>query len=149
MVGISAWGDYSIFHGLGVEVEARTIFADKPTPVARSGQKLYGDGLKETMAQGGIIYKYHPIFKIRPFVKAVGGIGRVQFPSLNPLYTHEISAIYSADGGLEYRAWNTVFVRAEYEYQWWKDFRSGSVSLNPSGFTVGATYYLRGVHRHY
>src|ERR1035441_8859162 len=86
MVGISAWGDYSIFHGLGVEVEARTIFADKPTPVARSGQKLYGDGLKETMAQGGIIYKYHPIFKIRPFVKAVGGIGRVQFPSLNPLY---------------------------------------------------------------
>jgi len=149
MTGISAWADYSILHGIGVEVEGTSIFAGNPKPVARPGQVLYGSSLKESTVQGGIIYKYRTVFKVRPFVKALGGIGQINFPSLNYFYTEETSGLYSIGGGIEYRAWNTIFLRGEYQYESWKGFRSGSQPLNPNGFTIGATYYLRGVHRHY
>jgi Outer membrane protein beta-barrel domain len=145
MIGISAWADYSIFHGLGVEVEGTSIFANKPTPF---GTNITGS-LKEQTVQGGIIYRYHPVYKIRPFAKALGGIGKIDFPSTNPFYTSETSGLYSFGGGIEYKAWRTLYLRGQYEYQWWKGFRSGTQSLNPSGFSIGATYYLRGVHRHY
>jgi opacity protein-like surface antigen len=149
-IGISAWADYSIWHGFGVEAEGTSIFAGKPTPRPPfAGETIYGSGPKELTGQGGIIYKYHPIFHLRPFVKGLGGIGKIDFPSTNPYYTSETSALYSAGGGFEYKVWRTLNVRAEYEYQWWKGFRSGSQTLNPAGFTIGATYYLRGVHRHY
>ena len=146
MIGVSAWADYSIFHGLGIEVEGTSLFANKPNPRAPGNPKFYG-GLKEETVQGGLIYKYHPVFHLRPFVKALGGVGRIDFPNTNPFYTQENSALYSVGGGLEYKVWRTVYLRGEYQYQWWKSFRSGSQTLNPSGFTVGATYYLRGVHR--
>jgi opacity protein-like surface antigen len=148
MTGISAWADYSIFHGIGIEVEGNSTFANKPTPKVPTGDTVYGS-LKEQTIQGGFIYKYHPVFHVRPFVKALGGAGRVDFPSLNPYYTSEDSGVFSVGGGIEYKLWRTVFLRGQYEYQWWKGFRSGSQSLNPNGFTIGATYYLRGVHRHY
>jgi hypothetical protein len=148
MIGISAWGDYSVFHGLGVEVEGTSIFGNKPTPHDDFGRTIYGS-LKEESIQGGIIYKYHPLHGIRPFAKVLGGVGRIDFPNVDPFYTQENSALFTVGGGIEYKVWRTVFVRGQYEYQWWPGFRSGSQSLNPSGFSIGATYYLRGVHRHY
>jgi opacity protein-like surface antigen len=148
MIGISAWADYSVFHGLGVEVEGTSIFGNKPTPYSRSGNEIFGS-LKEQTVQGGIIYRYHPVYRLRPFVKALGGYGSIDFPSTRLYYTNETAGIYSIGGGLEYKVWRNVYARGQYEYQWWKGFRSGSQSLNPNGFTVGATYYLRGVHRHY
>jgi opacity protein-like surface antigen len=50
-------------------------------------------------------------------------------------------------GGAEYHAWKTVWVRADYEYQWYHQY-FGPHDLNPNGFTIGATYYLRGPLRH-
>lgn len=147
MTGISAWADYSIFHGLGVEVEGTSLFGNKPTSFLPADE-VHGS-LSEESIQGGLIYKYHPVFKVRPFGKFMGGVGRIDFPSTNPFYTSENSGLFSAGGGIEYRLWRTVSLRGEYEYQWWRDFRSGSQSLNPNGFTIGATYYLRGIHRHY
>lgn len=147
MVGVSAWADYSIFHGLGIEVEGNLTLAGKPKPFALAGETIYGS-LKEETVQGGIIYKYHPVYHLRPFAKVVGGIGRIDFPSTNPFYTYENSGLYSVGGGVEYKAWRTIYLRGQYEYQWWKGFRSGSQPLNPSGFSAGATYYLRGIHRH-
>jgi opacity protein-like surface antigen len=148
MTGISAWADYNVYHGLGIEVEGTSIFGNKPKPFTPTDNAFSGS-LKEQTLQGGIIYRYRTVYKVRPFVKALGGVGRVDFPDINPFYTSENSAIYSVGGGLEYKAWRNLFLRAGYEYQWWKDFRNGSQSLNPAGFTIGATYYLRGVHRHY
>lgn len=149
MIGISAWADYSIYRGIGVEVEGSSIFANKPKPVdlQNPGATFYG-GVKEQTAQGGIIYRYHTVYHVRPFVKALGGLGRVDFPSLNPYYTNENCGLFTLGGGLEYKAYRNVFLRGQYEYEHWKDFRLGSQSLNPAGFTIGATYYLRGEHRH-
>jgi len=149
MTGISAWADYSIFHGLGVEVEGTSLFGNKPTSFLPADE-VHGS-LSEKSIQGGLLYKYpRTVFKVRPFAKALGGVGRIDFPDrVTSSYTYENTGLFSAGGGLEYRLWRTVFVRGEYEYQWWEDFRSGTQTLNPNGFTIGATYYLRGIHRHY
>ena len=83
MIGISVWGDYSLFHGLGVEVEGNSTFGGKPRVVVPTGFTAYGS-LKEESIQGGIIYKYHPIYHVRPFAKALGGVGKIDFPSIDP-----------------------------------------------------------------
>lgn len=147
MVGVSAWANYNIFRGIGVEVEGTSIFANKPKPSVPAGEIVYGS-LKEETIQGGIIYKFHERYKLHPYAKAMGGIAKVDFPSVDPYYTAETAGVFSASGGLEYRAWRNIFLRGQYQYQWWEGFRGGT-GFNPNGVTFGATYYLRGVHRHY
>jgi hypothetical protein len=147
MIGVSAWVNYPVFRGFGVEAEGTSIFANKPHAVAPAGEVIYGS-VKEETFQGGITYKFHETHKIHPYVKAMGGIGRVNFPNIDPYYTSENAGIASASGGIEYRAWRTVFLRGEYQYQWWSGYRGGT-GFNPAGPTIGATYYLRGIHRHY
>jgi opacity protein-like surface antigen len=139
MIGISAWADYNIFHGLGIEAEGTTIFAAKPSSLTR---------MKQDTIKGGVIYKWHPIFGVRPYGKYLYGLASIDFPSRNPLYTHDTYTMSAAGGGVEYRVWHTLNVRADYEYQFWQNFQ-GRHTLNPNGFTLGATYYLRGIHRHY
>jgi opacity protein-like surface antigen len=138
MIGVSAWADYSIFRGLGIEAEGTDIFAAKPDSLTRMNQKSI---------KGGAIYRYHSIFHVRPYVKGLIGLGSIDFPSNNPLYTHDTYTLWAAGGGVEYKTWRNVYIRADYEYQNWIDFR-GNHALNPNGFTIGATYYLRGVHGH-
>jgi opacity protein-like surface antigen len=140
MLGVSAWGDYSLFHGLGIEVEGMSIFADRPSEIQPQ--------MKQNSIKGGIIYKAHPVLGIHPYAKFLGGIGEIYFPSRNPFYTQDSFTTYAAGGGGEYRVWKTLFVRADYEYQFYENFL-GKGTLNPNGVTVGATYYLRGIHRHY
>lgn len=138
MLGVSAWADYSIFRGLGIEVEGTSIFADRPDTLTRMRQ----DSIK-----GGIIYRYHQVFHVRPYAKVLGGLGSIDFPSSNPLYTHDTYTLWAAGGGLEYKLWRPLYLRGDYEYQNWVDYR-GNQALNPNGFTVGATYYLSGIHGH-
>jgi opacity protein-like surface antigen len=139
MIGASAWIDYRIWHGLGVEAEGTSIFADRPDSLTR---------MKQDTIKGGAIYKYHPVFHITPYAKGLIGLGSIDFPDRNPLYTHDTYTVYAVGGGAEYRVWKTLSVRGDYEYEFWDQFRGGKF-LNPNGFTVGATYYLRGIHRHY
>jgi hypothetical protein len=139
MIGISAWADYNLFHGVGIEAEGTSIFADKPDVLTR---------MKQETIKGGVIYKPRPIFRIRPEVKYMIGLGSIYFPSSNPLYTHDTYTVTAAGGGAEYPVWKSLFVRGDYEYQWWYDYH-GPRALNPNGFTIGATYYLRGLHRRY
>jgi hypothetical protein len=138
MVGVSAWADYNLFHGLGVEVEGTTIFADRPSRISR---------MRQDTIKGGVIYRTHPIFRFRPYVKALAGIESIDFPSRNPLYTHDTYTMYAFGGGGEYRVWKTLYARGDYEYQFIPQYQ-GPNTLTPSGFTIGATYYLRGIHGH-
>ena len=138
MLGASAWVDYDLFHGLGIQAEGTDIFADKPSTLTR---------MKQETVQGGAIYKYHAIKGFRPFVTGEEGVGKIEFPSHNPFYTSDTYLITSIGGGVEYKVWRTLSVRGDYEYQIWHDFRTHS--LTPQGFTIGATYYLHSPHRHY
>ena len=143
-IGASAWVDYSLFRGLGVEAKGTYISSGGPTPVA--GYDYINKDLNEATLKGGLIYKYHRQFlKLRPFVTGEAGVAKINFPSTN-YYTNDNYTLYSLGGGVEYRAWNTIFVRANYDWEDWLNFRQGK--LNPNGFTIGATYYLRGIHRH-
>jgi hypothetical protein len=150
MEGVSAWANYSVWRGFGVAVEGTEILGGSPTPKdpLNSSATFYGGNLKEATAQAGVIYRYHQVFKVRPFVQALGGFGKVNFPDLNPLYVSESTPIYSFGGGLEYHIWNNFWVRGQYEYQIWDGYRSGS-PFHPQGATGGVTYYLRGVHKRY
>jgi opacity protein-like surface antigen len=139
MIGVSAWADYNLFHGLGIEAEGTSIFANKPDVLTR---------MKQNTIKGGAIYRARPFFGIRPYAKGLVGLGRIDFPSRNPLYTHDTFTMYAAGGGAEYRIWKTLFARGDYEYEFWPKVL-GPHTLNPNGYTIGATYYLRGIHRHY
>lgn len=147
MLGISAWGDYNIFHGLGIEVEGMSIFADRPSSLCTSNANTDCQ-MKQNSIKVGVFYKARPVWGIHPYAKFLGGVGEIYFPSHNPFYTQDSFTTYGAGGGGEYKIWKTLFVRADYEYQFYKDFL-GKGTLNPNGVTVGATYYLRGIHRHY
>jgi hypothetical protein len=139
MIGVSAWGDYNLFHGLGVEVEGTTIFADRPAVLTR---------MRQDTIKGGAVYKIRPFFGLHPYAKGLLGIASIDFPSRNPLYTHDTFQMYAFGGGAEYKIWNTLYARGDYEYQFVEQFH-GPHALNPNGYTIGATYYLRGLHRHY
>jgi len=138
MIGISAWADYNLFHGLGVEVEGTSIFADKPSELQR---------MRQDTIKGGAIYRMRPFFGIRPYAKGLAGLASIDFPSHNPLYTHDTYTVYAVGGGGEYRIWRTLYARGDYEYQFVEQYL-GPHALNPNGFTIGATYYLRGIHAH-
>ena len=139
MIGVSAWADYNLFHGIGVEAEGTSIFADKPDVITR---------MRQDTIKGGLIYRSHPLLGIRPYAKGLVGLASMDFPSRNPLYTHDTFTMYAVGGGAEYRLWKTLFARGDYEYQFWPQV-FGPHTLNPNGYTIGATYYLRGLHRHY
>ena len=139
MIGVSAWADYNIFHGLGIEVEGTSIFADRPSALTR---------MRQDTIKGGAIYKTRSYFGIRPYAKFLGGVGSIDFPSRNPLYTHDTFTVYATGGGAEYKIWKTLYARGDYEYEFWPKY-FGRHTLDPNGFTIGATYYLRGIHRHY
>ncbi len=138
MLGVNAWADYELFHGLGIEAEGTAIVFDKPSTLQR---------MKQETIKGGAIYRARPFWGVRPYAKALMGIGSIDFPSNNPLYTHDTYTVEALGGGVEYRVWNTVYVRGDYEYQMWNQYH-GPYNLTPNGFTIGATYYFRKIHGH-
>jgi len=136
MQGPAAWLDVGVFHGLGVDVSARSIYFNTPTGLSRMQQTTY---------LGGIHYEGKQVFHVRPFVRMGGGLGVIEFPSNNPLYTRDSYSVFAPSGGVEIPIVPKVFLRAEYEYQYWKEYH-GSNYLNPTGATLGVTYYFRGMH---
>lgn len=138
MLGISAWADYDLFHGLGIEAEGTAIDFDRPSTLPR---------MKQNTIKGGAIYRARAFWGVRPYAKALIGIGSIDFPSNNPLYTHDTFTVTAFGGGVEYRVWSTVYVRGDYEYQMWHQYQ-GPNNLTPNGFTIGATYYFRKIHKH-
>jgi len=136
MEGPVAWASVGVFHGAGVDFSARTIYIGLPSGVSRMQQS--------TFLLGGY-YEARPFWHVRPFARYAGGIGLIEFPSRNPLYTRDTFTVYAPSGGLEIPIMDKVVVRAEYEYQFWHKYH-GPNDLTPQGITLGVKYYLRG-HR--
>jgi opacity protein-like surface antigen len=141
MIGITGWADWRLpfreryLSGLGVEVEGREIDWDKPSDLPKMRQET---GL------GGPIYilplhsrRYHL------YAKYLVGYGGIYFTSGNPYYTHDTRIIFAPGGGIDYRVWHGLSVRADYEYQFWHQI-FGSHDLNPNGPTVGMVYSFGG-----
>lgn len=138
MEGVSAWVDYfprglpHILNGLGFEVIGHGIDYDRPAALPR---------MRQDSAEGGAIYSWNHYRNFRPYGKFLVGVGSIDF-SGSGNYTHDSFLVTSPAGGVEYRVWRHVWVRADYEYQFWHQ-TFGPNDLNPNGFTIGASYDFR------
>jgi opacity protein-like surface antigen len=126
----------TLFHGIGIDGSARAIFMNTPAALTRMQQNTF---------LGGVYYEGIHFGRVRPFVRAAGGLGTIEFPSRNPAYTRDSYSVFAPSGGFEYQVSSKVGIRADYEYQFWKDFQ-GPRYLNPQGVTLGVNYYIRTRH---
>ena len=133
--------------GLGVEIEARDL------NYGRSSSQPAN--LREDAAQGGLIYSWPRYQNFRPYAKFSEGYGNaddgVTPAGVTPVHrNHDSRTIISGGGGFEYRAFQGIWVRLDYEYQSWPNFfkhpatatepARPSGRLNAQGFTLGAVY---------
>ena len=134
-VGITLWVDWRLPHmppalnGLGIEFEGRDINYATPS---------YIPGHRMDTALGGFIYEFHRQGSIRPFGKYLMGMGSIDFPNAST-YSHDTREVFAPGGGLDFRFWNQLSVRAEYEYQFWHQI-FGPHDLTPNGVSVGVVY---------
>jgi Outer membrane protein beta-barrel domain len=144
MYGGTIWVDWypknmpHLLQNFALEAEARDISLDRHSEagqVAYSGQA----NTKEDTVGGGVLYNWPMFRNIHPYFKGIFSQGSVDFISSSPTYSHDTRFVYAGGGGLEYRVYRPVWVRAEYEYQVW----TGKLLFNyltPEGLTVGVTY---------
>ena len=139
MEGITAWVDLGIPHtphflnGLGIELEGRDINWGRPSSTPT---------MRHDTAVGGPIYSIRRFGRFQPYAKYLIGIGSIDFPRLPgsfPSYRHDTRTVYAPGGGADYRVYKKIWVRADYEYQFWPNL-FGAHSLNPNGVTFGALY---------
>lgn len=125
-----------LLDGVGVEVEGRDLNYN------RSG---IDPKLRMDTISGGLIYNWRHYHRFHPYAKFLVGYGSIDFTSPNPNYTHDTRIVYAPGGGAEYRVYQNVWLRGNYEYQFWPDFFSHH-TMNPTGFTVGFAYNFSRVY---
>ncbi len=137
------WANYNFYNhpaflnGFGVELEGRDL---------NYGRSAGQGKLRMDTIAGGPIYTFRHYRRFHPYAKYLFGYGSIDFTLLNfPNYTHDTRTVYAPGGGAEYRIWQNVWVRGDYEYQFWTSFFNYH-DLNPQGFTIGASYDFRGTH---
>jgi opacity protein-like surface antigen len=139
MAGIAVWVDWDLTghkfvpKGLELEAEGRTIRFSKPQGFSQ---------MREETFLGGVRYSWRHYPNFRPFAKGLMGIGSIDFPPYASGYGHDTRTVKAIGGGIEYRVHNSIWLRAEYEYQMWPDIFGGG-TLTPNGATIGATYHFR------
>jgi opacity protein-like surface antigen len=142
----TVWADWSFVNrskflsGLGIEAEIRDLDLGQPGTST----------LRQFTAGGGPIYTCRHFRNVHPYAKFLVDYGMMDHFKINTLpasYDSDKWTIYAPGGGVEYRTWRNVWVRADYEYQFWPvDFHSPSTYLNPNGVTVGVSYDLSHIH---
>jgi Outer membrane protein beta-barrel domain len=133
-----------VLNGLGFEIEGQDIAFD-PNYAQTVGH------IKEEIASGGVTYGRWDIHHFRPYAKALMGFGNADYPTRTGFW-HQTRTVTTLGGGLVYPVLPAISLRAEYEYQYWPQFWIGSPnngSLNPNGFTIGATYQLSHLFVHF
>jgi hypothetical protein len=146
--GPTVWADWNFYRGssflrgFGAEAEVRVLDFGEPP----------GQRLRLANAGGGPIYTWRHFCNIRPYGKFLvdfSGMDHIKISTLPRWYTADRWATYAVGGGVEYRAVGNVWIRADYEYQFWRvEFFNPNAFLNPQGFTVGASYNFRHVRAH-
>lgn len=138
MEGVSVWADWfpnrmpADLNGLGVEAEGRDIDIGRPAGITR---------MRQDTGLAGPIYGWNRYRSFRPYVKFLAGIGSIDFPP-SGTYSHDTFSVFSPGGGVEYRVWEHIWIRGDYDYQFWHH-TFGNNDLTPTGFTVGVSYDFR------
>ena len=136
------WVDWNFYNapgclnGFGLEVEGRDLNYN------RTG----GDSnLRMDTISGGVIYNWRHYRRFHPYARFLAGNGSIDFTSSTPHYSHDTRVVYAPGGGAEYRIYHNVWLRGDYQYQFWPDF-FGHHTMNPTGFTFGVAYDLRRIY---
>jgi opacity protein-like surface antigen len=143
----AVWADWkpnigpSVLKNLGVEAEFRTYKYDQ----------VGSHQLNQTTYGGGPIYTLQRWSNIHPYGKFLINYAQMDYVNVwvRPVtYPQPSWVTYSPGGGVEYRVWGNLWVREDYEYQFWRiNIKPGDNHyLNPNGFTIGASYDF-GRHR--
>ncbi|WP_420236575.1 outer membrane beta-barrel protein [Telmatobacter bradus] len=139
MTGVTLWGDWDLAghrlvpHGLSLELQGRSIHWGLPQGFSLMEQNTY---------LGGARYSWEHYRNVHPYAKCLAGIGSIDFPPYPNGYSHDTRDVLAPGGGLEVRASKQVWVRADYEYQFWRHI-FGVHDLNPNGFTLGVEYSFK------
>jgi opacity protein-like surface antigen len=143
--GGTVWMDYDPtflpgrLYGLGIEAQGRDLDLNHTT------DQPY---LREDVASGGAIYRWNRIFAVRPYGEFLMGFGNADYETTSGLHYHQTRTVTTAGGGAEFDAFHRLWVRADYEYEWWPDFfingkpNVAAPRLQPQGITLGFTYHF-------
>lgn len=143
MVGITAYGDYvpqwvpKWLYGIGLDAEARDLSFHRSASQANLRQDTIG---------GGAIYFWMHYQNFHPFIKALGEFGNFEFEPFPGDRNHNSRTLGVLGGGAEYHVQGNIWVRGDYEYQYWPSmfyFSNPPNSAQPQGFTVGVQYHFR------
>lgn len=141
LFGGTLWIDYtltkvpSLLQGLALEAEARDL------NYGRSAAEQ--SNLRQDTAGGGLIYSWHHFNKLRPYAKLLEDFGNTDYGMNTGTRYNATRNFLACGGGVEYRVKRRLWVRADYEYQFWPDFFKSTLpagQMNPQGVTVGVTY---------
>jgi hypothetical protein len=139
--GPTVWIDFDVpklppsWSGFQFEAEGRDLNYN------RTWSRTVDPTLRQYTVAGGVNYawRYDPAF--HPYVKFLAGIGNINFETQHPGYRKDSRTFYAPAGGVEVRAYRRLWIRGNYEYQFWPDFFRHH-TLTPHGFTVGMYYDL-------
>ena len=134
--GATIWADWNFYNlpplldGFGIEVEARDL----------NYHRTGGDPkLRMDTLEGGVIYTTHFYRRFHPYAKFLIGDGSIDFTSSDPHYSHDTREMYVPGVGADTRFYKSLWLRANYEYQFWPSFFNHH-TLNPRGWDVGVAY---------
>jgi opacity protein-like surface antigen len=152
ILGGTLWIDYKlpymprILNGLGMEAEARDL------NYGRSNSNV--PNLRMDTAEGGVIYSWPRYRSLRPYGKFLVGYGNldqgVWEAGIYERY-HDSRTIYIPGAGVDYQVAHRLWVRADYEFQWWPDMVHRQIaggmwvpagSRYPQGITLGVMYHF-------
>ena len=127
--GITVYGTYDFFRGIGVEGTMHFITLHTPSDV---GETTYLIGPR---------YVYPIKQRVRVYAKVLGGLGKFQFQA-GDVYFPQSEATYGVlalGGGVDVRVHRHINIRAiDFEAQKWLNFQPHT--LSPLVFTFGVAY---------
>jgi hypothetical protein len=142
--GGTLWFDYdpgwmpARLNGLAIAAQGRDLDLNHPT-----NQPF----LREDVGSGGAIYRWNRHFLFRPYGEGLMGFGNADYKTSTGLHYHQTRTVTTVGGGAEFDAFHRLWVRADYEYEWWPDFfingkADTGPAMHPQGLTVGFTYHM-------
>jgi opacity protein-like surface antigen len=148
LLGGTLWIDYipsrvpSFLQGIGVEMAARDL---------NYGRSSSQPGLREDVVEGGVIYSWRRYRNFRPYGKFLAGYGNRDAEGRNGFRYSDSRTITAPGGGVEFRVARCVWVRADYEYQFWPDMIFNNkgkpvAEIHPQGVTAGVLYHFNRPH---
>jgi hypothetical protein len=126
LIGIGAYVDLNIFHGIGVEAEGRWQRFNEFENISQDNYLI------------GPRVKLHHFWRATPYVKVLGGFSNMNFE--NNVATGRFSTV-AFGGGVDLNVTRRWSVRAiDAEYQFWPKFLGGD--LRPYGVNAGIGYRI-------